>query len=111
MALPAEYLEYRIKPGDNLSVLIGRFYGPRFQSAAYTAQLEQILALNPHIRNPDVIHAGTTLRLMTKPAPTAEHQASPRASSPTAAYHSPLSPAGSPTGLLLLCARTRGARL
>lgn len=71
MALPAEYLEYRIKPGDNLSVLIGRFYGPRFQSAAYTAHLEQILALNPHIRNPDVIHAGTTLRLMTKPAPTA----------------------------------------
>ena len=66
----ADYLEYRVKPGDSLPVLIGKFYGPRFQSAAYTAHLEQILALNPHVKNPDVIHAGTVLRLMLKPAPT-----------------------------------------
>lgn len=71
MATTADYLEYRIKPGDNLSVIMRRFYGAGSGSAAYTAHLDQILALNPHIRNPDMIHAGTVLRLMAKPAPVA----------------------------------------
>lgn len=71
MASKADYLEYRIKPGDNLTMIIGRFYGTGYSGAAYTARLTQILALNPHISNPDMIHAGTILRLMTKPAPVA----------------------------------------
>lgn len=71
MAPAADYLEYRIKPGDNLTMIMGRLYGTGSSGAAYTAHLNQILALNPHIRNPDMIHAGTILRLMAKPAPVA----------------------------------------
>lgn len=64
------YYEYRIKPGENLSLIIVRFYniGPR--SASYRKCIENILVLNPHIKNPNMIHAGAILRLM--PTPMAE---------------------------------------
>lgn len=71
MTPAADYLEYRIKPGDNLTRIIGQFYDTGPSGGAYSAHLNQILALNPHIRNPDMIHAGTLLRLMARPASVA----------------------------------------
>lgn len=64
MLSPVEYLEYRIKPGDSLSLIIRRFYGVSPDTPAYASRLNQIRALNPQISNPDFIHAGSSLRLM-----------------------------------------------
>lgn len=72
MLSPIGHLEYRIKPGDSLSLIISRFYGASPGTPAYASRLNQIRALNPHITNPDLIHAGSTLRLVatTEPAYT-----------------------------------------
>src|SRR5690554_6186491 len=69
MTRSAQYLDYRIKPGDSLSAIMSRFYGVGSGSAAYTNHLNQILELNPHITNPDAIRAGALLRLIASPTP------------------------------------------
>lgn len=66
----ALYYEYRIKPGENLSLIIVRFYNIGPSSPNYRKCIENILLLNPHIKNPNSIRAGSVLRLM--PTPLAE---------------------------------------
>ncbi len=64
---------------------MSRLYGVGSGSAAYTNHLNQILALNPHIKNSDAIRAGSLLRLMANPAkaaPPATPVPDPRAATP-----------------------------
>lgn len=68
-------MEYRIKAGDCLSMIMSRFYGVGPGSPDYTQHLNQILALNPHIQNPDLIHAGTNLRLIANLPPASAQPA------------------------------------
>lgn len=63
MAKPVEQFEYRVKQNDNLSLIISKLYGVGPRSADYTKRLDQILLLNPHIKHPDLIQAGSLLRL------------------------------------------------
>lgn len=67
-----EYFEYRIKAGDSLSMIMAKFYGVGPRSPNYNKILSQILSLNPHIKDPSLIRAGSLLRLMATPgaAPT-----------------------------------------
>ncbi|SDU15387.1 LysM domain-containing protein [Halopseudomonas salegens] len=71
MVTSAGSFEYRIKPGESLSMIMGRFYGVGASGPDYNRYLHQILSLNPHIQAPDVIPAGSILRLMATPAPVA----------------------------------------
>lgn len=70
-----EYFEYRIKAGDSLSLIMVKFYGVGPRSPNYNKFLGQILSLNPHIKDPSLIRAGSLLRLMAAatatPAPAA----------------------------------------
>lgn len=68
MTTTTDYFEYRIKTGDSLSMIIARIYGIGPRSPGYNRQLDQILALNPHIENPGRIRAGSLLRLKAVPA-------------------------------------------
>lgn len=71
MTNPApEYFEYRIKAGDSLSIIMAKFYGVGPRSPNYNKVLSQILSLNPHIKDPSLIRAGSLLRLMAIPAVT-----------------------------------------
>lgn len=63
-----EYFEYRIKAGDSLSMIMAKFYGVGPRSPNYNTYLSQILSLNPHIKNPSQICAGSLLLLMAVPS-------------------------------------------
>lgn len=69
-AYSTEYFEYRIKAGDNLSMIMVRFYGVGPRSPGYVRHLNQIMSLNPHIKDPNLIRVGSLLRLMASPAST-----------------------------------------
>jgi hypothetical protein len=71
MSVP-HYYEYRIKPGETLSLIIVRFYNIGPSSHNYKKCIENILALNPHVKNPNLIREGSVLKLM--PTPIAEVQ-------------------------------------
>jgi hypothetical protein len=75
---PAHY-EYTIRPGDSLTRIIHGMYGwtPHNQPATYAATLKGVLALNPHISNPDRITAGTILRLPEHPTSAVLQQVRP----------------------------------
>lgn len=78
MTNPApEYFEYRIKAGDSLSLLMAKFYGVGPRSPNYNKFLNQILSLNPHVKDPSLIRAGSLLRLMAVPAATPAPTAAP----------------------------------
>lgn len=72
-----EYFEYRVKAGDSLSMIMVRFYGVGPRSPGYSKHLNQILALNPHIKDPGLIRAGSLLRLMASAAPTSAPSIAP----------------------------------
>ncbi|SDU32507.1 LysM peptidoglycan-binding domain-containing protein [Halopseudomonas salegens] len=69
MVNSTDYLEYRVKPGDSLSMIMSRFYAVSPRCPGYSGYLHQILSMNPHIRDPDLIRAGSILRLTTSPGP------------------------------------------
>ncbi|MGN0920194.1 MAG: hypothetical protein ACI4NJ_00555 [Cellvibrio sp.] len=58
------YYEYRIKAGESLSLIIAKFYGIGPRSHQYKKCIDGIMAINPHIKNPNMIKAGAILRLM-----------------------------------------------
>lgn len=64
------YFEYRVKAGDSLSLIMAKFYGVGPRSSNYSVYLKQILALNPHIKDPHLIRVGSLLRLKAVPAST-----------------------------------------
>lgn len=65
-----EYFEYRINAGDSLSMIMAKFYGVGPRSPNYNKFLNQILSLNPHIKDPSLIRSGSLLRLMAASNPT-----------------------------------------
>lgn len=82
-----DYFEYRIKAGDSLSLIMAKFYGVGARSPNYSVYLKQIMALNPHIKDPHLIRVGSLLRLMAVPAPAAAIQSAP--SSPIQPFTNP----------------------
>lgn len=62
------YYEYRVRGGDSLSNIIVQFFGVGPRSPGYTKYLNHILSLNPHIKDPNLIRAGSLLRLGVIPA-------------------------------------------
>lgn len=68
------YFEYRVKAGDSLSLIMAKFYGVGPRSPQYAPYLKQILALNPHIKDPHLIRVGSLLRLMSASAPATTPQ-------------------------------------
>jgi len=63
------HYEYRIREGDTLSRIIYDMYGwtPHNQPATYRGTLQGLLAMNPHITDPNMIRAGDMLRLPDNP--------------------------------------------
>src|SRR5690625_5878831 len=57
------YYEYRVRGGDSLSNIIVQFFGVGPKSPGYTKHLNHIRSLNPHIKDPNSIRAGSLLRL------------------------------------------------
>lgn len=70
ISLSVELFEYRIKSGDSLSLLIAKFYNVGFHNPEYSRRLNQILTLNPHVKNPNLIYTGTSLRLASPTIPS-----------------------------------------
>lgn len=62
-----DYYEYRIKPGESLSLIVAKFYGIGSRSPQYQKCLQNILAINPHIKNANLIREGSFLRLLPTP--------------------------------------------
>src|SRR5690554_7670964 len=60
---PVDFFRYSIKAGDSLSLILAKFYNLGFHSPDYAKRLAQILSLNPHIKNPNLIYSGTSLLL------------------------------------------------
>jgi len=60
---PVDFFRYSIKAGDSLSLIMAKFYNLGFHSPDYAKRLAQILSLNPHIKNPNLIYSGTSLLL------------------------------------------------
>ena len=63
------HYEYTTRSGDSLGRIIYGMYGwtPTGQPATYGATLKGVLAMNPHLTDPDRIAAGTVLRLPADP--------------------------------------------
>lgn len=61
-AIPGHY-EYTIRAGDTLTGILQRIYDVGESDPRHARSLEHLLALNPHIRNPNSIRAGDVLRL------------------------------------------------
>lgn len=76
------YFEYRVKAGDSLSLIMAKFYGVGPRSPQYAPYLKQILALNPHIKDPHLIRVGSLLRLMSASAPATTPQMTTNSSHP-----------------------------
>ncbi|MFT5084980.1 MAG: LysM repeat protein [Lentisphaeria bacterium] len=62
-SLEPTYYEYKIKNGDSLSLIMLKMFGVGSQSSKYQTTIKYLLALNPHINNPNLIRAGNVLRL------------------------------------------------
>lgn len=60
-----KFLEYRIKAGDTLALIISRFYGAHSGTNEYARRISEIMTLNPHLPNPDRIMTGDILILTT----------------------------------------------
>jgi hypothetical protein len=75
---PAHY-EYTIRRGDSLTRIIHDMYGwsPHGQPITYAATRKGVLSLNPHIKDPDRIVAGTILRLPQHPTSVVLNQIRP----------------------------------
>lgn len=82
------YFEYRIKPGDTLSLIIFRMFGYTQQHTLYKRTSEYLLVLNPHIKSPHHIKASEMLRLGVIPttAPLVKNIALPANSSKLSPY-------------------------
>lgn len=63
MAAVPYHFEYPIKDRDTLSSILQTIYGVSQSDPQYSRYLQYLLALNPHIKNPDRIRAGDVLRL------------------------------------------------
>lgn len=63
------HYEYRVRTGDTLGQIIYEMYGwtPHNQPATYRETVRGILAMNPHLSNPDSIRADDMLRLPDNP--------------------------------------------
>jgi len=81
------YFEYRVKAGDSLSMIMAKLYGVGPRSPNYNTFLKQILSLNPHVKDPSLIRAGSLLRLMAIPAPVSAPSVAP--SSPPQLFTNP----------------------
>lgn len=64
----SDYFEYKIKPGNTFSGIIHTMFRVTQSSPRYKVVSEYLLALNPHISNPNQIYAGQTIRLAVLPA-------------------------------------------
>src|SRR5690625_7179186 len=89
------YYEYRVRGGDSLSNIIVQFFGIGPKNPGYTKHLNHIRSLNPQIKDPNSIRAGSLLRLGVIPpakpvvaqtpartAPTQPHASIARATAP-----------------------------
>ncbi len=61
-AIPGHY-EYTIRAGDTLTGILQRIYDIGESNPRHARSLEHLLALNPHIKNPNSTRAGDVLRL------------------------------------------------
>lgn len=75
------YYEYMIQPGDTLSGIIFKMYDIGYGDMRYAKVVENLLLLNPHIKNPNVIKSGDILRL-SEESPHVNVLASPFSSKP-----------------------------
>lgn len=66
---PIEYFEYRVKPGDSLSLILAKLFNVGFGTNEYNRRVADIMELNPHISNPDRITAGDLLVLKVETGP------------------------------------------
>lgn len=53
------YYEYRVRGDDSLSNIIVQFFGLGPQNADYAKHVDHIRSLNPHIKDPNSIRAGS----------------------------------------------------
>ncbi len=61
------YYEYKIRSGDTFSGIIHYMFGYTQGATRYAETAQYLLALNPHIKNPDFIRKGDMLRLGVLP--------------------------------------------
>ncbi len=57
------YFEYRIKGGDTLSSIVFKMHGYTPRDARYNEAVAHVMALNPQIKNPNLIFVGDILRI------------------------------------------------
>jgi len=62
-----DMFEYRVKGGDTLSSIVFKMYGYTSRDARYNEAVAHIMALNPQIKNPNLIFAGNILRISVLP--------------------------------------------
>lgn len=82
MTQEQHYYEYRVRGGDNLSNIIVQFFGVGPKSPGYSKYFNHILFLNPHIKDPNLIRAGSLLRLGVIPVAPKPLVAKPPAMQP-----------------------------
>lgn len=86
------YYEYRVRGGDSLSNIIVQFFGIGPKNPGYTKHLNHIRSLNPQIKDPNSIRAGSLLRLGVIPPAkpvVAQTPARPAATQPPASIARP----------------------
>ena len=62
-----DMFEYRVKGGDTLSSIVFKMHGYTSRDARYNESIAHIMALNPQIKNPNLIFAGDILRISVLP--------------------------------------------
>ncbi|MCP3669450.1 MAG: LysM peptidoglycan-binding domain-containing protein [Gammaproteobacteria bacterium] len=61
------YYDYKVKPGDSLSLIMHKMYGQVPGGTGYRKSLDFLLSINPQIKNPNLIHAGQVIHLGVVP--------------------------------------------
>lgn len=62
--MQSAYYSYQVRPGDSLSKIVHDLYGiPPSDQPRRNVAVKRLLALNPQIKNADLIHPGQQLRL------------------------------------------------
>ncbi len=62
-----DMFEYRVKGGDTLSSIVFKMHGYTSRDARHNEAVAHIMALNPQIKNPNLIFAGNILRISVLP--------------------------------------------
>jgi hypothetical protein len=62
-----DMFEYRVKGGDTLSSIVFKMHGYTSRDARYNEAVAHIMALNPQVKDPNVIFAGNILRISVLP--------------------------------------------